>query len=224
MPAFIDMTGHRYGKLTVLKQVDKMGTHIRWKCRCDCGKETICKANTLRMGSALSCGCYHIQRATEANTTHGMRDTLEYSTWCGMLGRCYNPNGERYKNYGGRGIKVCDRWIHSFPNFHMDLGDKPSSAHSLERKDVNGNYEPSNCCWATEYEQSRNRRNNKIHEYQGKHYVQVDLAREFNLSHYQIRYHLNQGKTIDQAIRYLLSKISKVTEDETLPVDTEIIT
>lgn len=133
-----------------------------WFCVCDCGKERIVRGNDLRNGKTKACGCLQKEVVTERSTKHGYakRNAMaaEYITWENMIARCTNPKATQYADWGGRGIKVCDRWLNSFENFITDMEDKPSSKHSIERKNVNGNYEPSNCRWATPYEQSANRR------------------------------------------------------------------
>lgn len=208
MGAFIDLTGHKYGRWTVLELVGNVNGFVSWKCKCDCGNEGVRRANTLRTGGSKSCGCYHKERAIEANITHGMNRSPEHMTWMRMIQRCYNPNVERYPEYGGRGIRMSERWVNSFETFFTDMGPKPSDDYSIERIDVNGNYEPGNCRWATTFDQSRNRRNNQIIEYQGQSYVQVDLCDKLGIAYYQLRYHINHGRTSDEAIAYLLSKKS----------------
>lgn len=212
MPGFIDLTGHRYGRLLVLSKHGRDGEKITWNCQCDCGGTTVVRGNTLRNGDVVSCGCYHKERASQANTTHGLSDTPEHETWMKIIQRCTNPNVERFPHYGGRGITVCDRWKDSFPSFIADMGPRPSDEHSIERNDVNGNYEPNNCRWATDAEQARNRTNNKILEYQGESYIQKDLADKFGITHYQLSYHLNQGKTVEEAVQYLLEKKARNTD------------
>ena len=120
-----------------------------WKCKCDCGTEKILQRSNITCGRTTSCGCNKYK-------THGKSFAPEYIAWAGMIQRCNNPKAPHYFNYGERGITVCDRWLHSFEDFYADMGDRPSDGHSIERKDVNGNYEPSNCVWATRFEQQRN--------------------------------------------------------------------
>ncbi len=151
-----EMVGRRYGRLTVLA-VESRGTGAKIAVLCDCGTNKSVRASHVQGGLTKSCGCYMRQMTKEKNTTHGQCRTKEYDAWCGMKRRCYKEIDKNYKNYGGRGITVCERWRHSFEAFLEDMGPRPAK-HSIERVDVNGNYEPSNCRWATHKEQMHNTR------------------------------------------------------------------
>lgn len=156
MGKFVDHTGKTFTKWTVIKlsrNKSKDGRHL-WLCRCECGTEKEVLTNSLTRGRSKSCGCI-------GNKTHGMHKSKEYKSWQSMKERCYNKNNKRYDKYGGRGIKVCERWLESFENFYEDIGDRPSKNHSLERTDVNKDYCLENCTWATYSTQNRNRRKNK---------------------------------------------------------------
>lgn len=146
--------GQKYHRLTLLSKVAGKNA---WLMRCECGGEISIAPNQASSGHTKSCGCY--RKEIKCYFTHGMSETLEYYAWCGLRNRCNKPQNPKYKYYGGRGIKVCDRWMGSegFANFYADMGPKPKN-HSLDRIDPNGNYEPSNCQWATDKQQSRNRR------------------------------------------------------------------
>jgi hypothetical protein len=154
----LDLTGQRYGRFTVLSfaGIDKHSS-TTWQCQCDCGAIRTVVGSKLRSGRAKSCGCLSVESFGNRNRTHGLSKLPEYTIWKLMRGRCNNPNGLHFADYGGRGIKVCERWT-NFENFYADMGSRPSKLHSIDRINNNGCYEPSNCQWATQVQQTNNRR------------------------------------------------------------------
>lgn len=179
-PRPVDHGGKRFGRLTVISYAGpgRFGTGALWLCRCKCGTTKVIRAAEFVRGRTTSCGCFNREVSSEymskcmveykaaemakINCRHAATGTQLYGIWIGMLGRCYNSRLKAYKYYGGRGIKVCGRWrkgeegMHPFILFKEDMGKRPSPKHSLDRKNNNGHYEPSNCRWATSQEQSSN--------------------------------------------------------------------
>jgi hypothetical protein len=162
MPKLIDITGLKFGRLTVLKISPKRSKHgqVLWCCRCDCGNKLTTWGMSLKNGKGQSCGCLRL--GVQNNLTHGHTiggPSATYRCWLGMFTRCYNKNGSAYKYYGARGIRVCKRW-HIFENFLADMGERPPNL-SLDRRNNDGPYSPANCRWATLSQQRRNRRTPK---------------------------------------------------------------
>lgn len=159
---YTDLTGQRFGRLIVVARADDGNRkyRVQWKCVCDCGGAAVATTDNLKRGNTNSCGCYRNERRSESHTTHGMRATTEYTIWSNMVDRCTNPKNDSYKNYGGRGIVVCERWL-KFENFYTDMGPRPES-RSLERRKNDKGYEKGNCLWATTSEQALNRRSQKL--------------------------------------------------------------
>jgi len=164
------MLGFRSGRLVVIEPAPTVNKRAMWKCRCDCGKEVIRMGKYLRSGEVKSCGCLNRQGINgPANFTHGHtsgRWTRTYGSWAAMLQRCTNPKNEKWPAYGGRGICVCDRW-RKFANFLADMGNAPAGK-TLERRNVNGNYDKQNCRWATPQEQGVNTRQNRRITFDGE--------------------------------------------------------
>ena len=197
----LDLTGKRFGELTVCyESSERTGNAVVWTCKCDCGNITNVLAGNLVRGNTSSCGHLRVTRGIERKTTHGLTGTPEYMTWGSMLKRCTNPNDRGYHNYGGRGISVCDRWLSSFENFYADMGPRPSDLHSIDRRDNNGNYEPSNCYWATKDEQLNNKRTNYIVYYKDKRYTVSQLAKEFGIGYETLRKRLHSGWSVERAV------------------------
>lgn len=155
--SFNDLMGQRFNRLTAIGMIGRSKNgYIIWECFCDCGNMTNVTSDKLRNKHTQSCGCLRRDRAREKNTTHGKYYHRIYSIWRGILSRCNNPNHDAFSNYGGRGIQVCERWL-KFENFFADMGDPPEGL-TIDRINVNGNYEPNNCRWATWSKQNLNKR------------------------------------------------------------------
>lgn len=167
MPEAIDMTGRKFGRLMVLERAPNRAKHVCWECVCDCGNVLAVQGQYLRTGRTKSCGCLQRELVALRNITHNMSDHPLFQVWSDMLKRCTNQKCAAYPNYGGRGITVCDRWLDSPANFIEDMGPRPDG-YSIDRIDVNGNYEPDNCEWASDEQQIRNRRITVYLTYEGE--------------------------------------------------------
>lgn len=173
----IDIAGKKFGRLTVECFTGRFDRRSPiWICRCVCGGQREAIATRLRCGAVKSCGCLH----RESITTHGMTKSPTYRIWEGMIRRCLNPKNKEFRNYGGRGIKVCSRWM-SFENFFADMGERPSGM-SIDRKDNSGGYSPQNCRWATRHAQMRNTRRNVWVVFSGIRLVRKDWAKRLGMA------------------------------------------
>jgi hypothetical protein len=205
--------GLKYERLTILRE----GTSIKYGkttmrkvwCKCDCGVEKEIDLNSIKRKKSTSCGCFSKEVAKENSTKHGLAMLStgikhpDYSIWTKLKHRCLNPNDKSYKHYGGRGIKICDRWINSFENFINDLGWRPSKNYSLERIDYNKDYCPENCKWILKSEQSKNCRRVKLIDYDNQKYCLTDLCKKLGLSYSTMRHRVYDLKMpFEEAIKY----------------------
>ena len=172
----LGLEGQKFNRWTVISFSHVFKNAAHWVCKCECGTIRTVGIHSVKSGSSKSCGCYtpeQLDTARQNATTHGYAGrkgrTAEYNIWVKLIGRCTQTNHKYWNDYGGRGILVCDRWRHSFPNFLADMGPMPSPKHSIDRYPNNdGNYEPNNCRWATDKEQARNKRSNLVWEFKGE--------------------------------------------------------
>jgi hypothetical protein len=157
MPTRHDLTGQTFSRLLVLNYVVGFNESY-WRCMCVCGRETIVRARSLKSGLSQSCGCLRADRVRASLQTHGLVQSPEYAIWRAAKSRCHNPNSGQYKDYGGRGIRMCDEWRYDFAAFYAHIGQRPAPELTLDRINNDGHYEPGNVQWATRTQQIHNRR------------------------------------------------------------------
>lgn len=191
----LNLVGRTFVRLTV---VERAGTHRQkstWRVRCECGNERVVPGAALVSGNTKSCGCLQRDRASMVSRTPGLarpaKSYPEYTVWCAMVQRCTNCKDDAFINYGGRGIKVCDRWRNSFADFLADMGERPSAAHSIERLNNDGHYEPNNVLWATVVRQANNKRSNVRVAYLGRTQTVAEWCRELGLRPFTVYNRLN---------------------------------
>lgn len=179
---FEDLTGQKFNRLTVIKRMENDKYHnTKWLCRCDCGKEVIVYALALKNGDTNSCGCLKKDLAKEKFSKHGLSKTRIYKTWIHIKERCINPKKTGFEYYGGRGIEICQEWL-NFENFYeWSIKNGYANNLTIDRINVNGNYEPSNCRWATQKEQANNKRNNHFITYNNETHTIAEWAEILNM-------------------------------------------
>lgn len=197
-----DLTGKKFNKLTALYRVGNIGKCAAWHCVCECGNEVDVRAESLKSGNTKACGCM-IPTTYQNSYIHGMSKTRLYKIWQGMYTRCYRENNKYYCNYGGRGITVCDEWRNNFIDFRdWALKNGYSDELTIDRIDVNGNYEPENCRWATRIEQMNNTRANKKVDYKGERRTISEFARMHNMEPSVVRSRIARGWKMEDALSF----------------------
>lgn len=205
MPPRLILDGERFGRLVVVGVADRTAHgKVRWSCRCDCGTITNVAGSGLKNGKTRSCGCLQRDTVIASNTRHGLavrgNKADGYSTWMKMNSRCHTKSDKNFHHYGGRGISVCDRWRHDFVAFTSDMGPRPSPGHSIERINNDGNYEPANCRWATQKDQTRNQRRNRLLTLKGETMVLTAWSERLGISVQTIHSRLARGWSEERAL------------------------
>lgn len=212
MGKMIDMAGWKMkehgfpeSRITVIQKSENKknnDTHVYWLCKCDCGRYFIASGKNLRTGKTLSCGCFRKEASSKRNSTHHMSKDRLYHIWLSIKARCHNPKLRSYKDYGGRGITVCDEWKYNFENFEKWANENGYSDDlSIDRIDVNGNYEPSNCRWADILTQANNKRNNVYISYKGDTLTLNQWAVKIGINRLTLRYRLYNLKwSVERAL------------------------
>lgn len=213
----VDLTGQRFGMLTVLGVSEdvyidpKRGyKYKKWDCQCDCGNIISVRTSALTCkskGSIRSCGCVRMQHMLETRITHGESHTRLYKIWLGMKKRCYNENCKSYKNYGGRGIRVCDEWLNDFEAFKSwAINNGYKTELSIDRIDVNGDYSPDNCRWSDDFIQANNRRSNHLLEFNGEIKTIAAWAEEYGLNYHTLFARLDRGWDVEESLTIPMGK------------------
>lgn len=190
----IDMIGIRCGRLLVVSRAANYASgKARFVCLCDCGTSTIVGGHALRSAETKSCGCWRIEMPSLLFTTHGMSCSSEHRIWCHIKTRCYNPRNQFFARYGGRGISMCPTWVESFETFYRDMGPRPSSQHSIDRVNNDGNYQLDNCRWGTHQQQSDNRSVVKRVTFDGVTDTMAGWARRTGIPYMKLRRRIVDG-------------------------------
>ena len=203
------MVGRQFGRLTVKSYSHSKDGRYYWNCECtaNCSKQVVAATGSLTTGNTNSCGCFKSDQTRKAVVTHGRSATPEFFVWANIKERTTNPNIAGYKNYGGRGIRMCARWADSFQNFISDLGPRPSAGHSLERIDNDGPYAPKNCVWAERKVQARNKRSNRLVTHDNQTKCVAEWAEQYALLPWRVYLLLDKGYTISEIIEREASAI-----------------
>ncbi len=195
---FGDLTGRVFTDLTAVEFVERRKRTSMWLCRCVCGSEKVVARDKLIGGFTVSCGCRRY-REGQPREMHGLSKTPEWRAWAAARQRCFNPSNKRFEYYGGRGISMCARWAESFQAFLEDMGARPGDTFSLDRIDADGNYEPTNCHWATLDYQKRNKRTCYV-SFRGTQRILAELCEEHGVPLVLVRGRINRGWSVEDAI------------------------
>lgn len=196
-----DMTNYEFNGCVVLKRAENKGKNVCWLCSCYCGKEFVVRATDIRTGNTKSCGCLNKKLSGDRARKHGNRESRLYTIWNNMKMRCINPNSISFKNYGGRGIKVCDDWLNSFENFYKwAMNNGYDNTLTLDRINGNGDYEPNNCKWATMKEQQNNRGNNNILVYKDKEHTLAEWSEITGVPYDTLWARIKRGWSIEKSL------------------------
>ncbi len=204
---FEDLTGQKFGKLTVIARaenhVQPSGKHyVQWLCRCECGNEVVVRAANLKKGHTRSCGCL----IKETNSTHGLKKTRLYVVWRDIKIRCYNPNARNFKDYGAKGVTVCDEWKNDFKAFYdwaISNGynkDAKRGECTIDRIDNNSGYCPQNCRWVDNLAQQNNRTNNRFLTHKGKTHTVAEWSRILNIPSHVLYARLYSGWSVEKTL------------------------
>lgn len=207
MSVFIDLVGQKFGRLTVVERAkNNKGGSARWLCQCKCDKRVVVQASNLKNKNTQSCGCLQKEMAYKSNYVHGCCDKNNptYQTWQQMVQRCTNPNNKSYKNYGSRGIHVCEAWL-KFENFLQDMGKHPKGM-TLDRVDNDGNYCKENCRWTTYKQQNRNYRRNILIKINDETKCLMEWCERYGLKYQTIYMRLRRGWTIEEALELTIRR------------------
>ena len=209
MKSFEDLSGKKFGKLTVVRldHIEKRNNGKRnyyfyhWLCQCECGNECIIIGNYLKMRATVSCGCYRKELSRKKLLKHGLCKTRLYRIWTHMKERCYKKYCKDYKNYGQRNIIMCDEWKNDFVKFYeWALNNNYKENLTIDRIDVNGNYEPDNCRWSTIEEQANNMRSNHLLTFNNKTQTMSQWAKEYNMSKYLLQHRIALNWSVERAL------------------------
>lgn len=196
MAKALDISGQKFGSLTAIERCGTCASRdIKWRFICDCGNEFEANGYYARSGKITTCPECARERTRTASVKHGLTNSPEFLTWTDIQTRCHNPNSTSYERYGGRGIKVCEKWRNSFQAFLDDMGKRPTCDHSIDRIDNDKGYEPGNCRWATRIEQANNKRNNRLVTIGGETKTIAQWAHEHNLNAATVWRRVNEGKS-----------------------------
>lgn len=207
MTKFKDLTGQKFGRLTVLKLAYKKpknnnkGTRCYWLCQCECGNTKNVLTEALKSGHTKSCGCLGKEQRLKSNTTHNLSNTRLHCIWLGMKNRCYCKDNKRYIRYGGRGISICNEWKNDFLSFYnWAITNGYNDNLTIDRIDVNGNYEPDNCRWTTQKQQARNTRRNHYLTYNNETLTVAEWAEKLNIKYSTLISRCYKNWTIEEIL------------------------